>query len=321
MTPMNEALRYGRIQQANFLFERGAPTDVVSSTGISTVHQAALYAETNHMLVALKSQKSKWTSNATYNAVQYRPIHFAAAAGVVENVEYLASMGVTICGKRNKANTGYSNGKPPIHCAAAYARIGTSMALLRYGADINELSKEGESLLVRVARGFQFENVVEPSFNDLVNYCEFLKNVGFRFEDVPMTKSFFNLRENRAELVRTFVRLGSPIEISADENIASYDFYRPYTGVIDILMTHMDRTNVPEKFACSEDKVANSRYVTYFSTSLVKRLLDCESNHVDPLLLTRQTTRRPRIRAPIKRLSPQSSSSSSSSRCIVLDDD
>lgn len=320
MTPMNEALRCGRTKQANFLFERGALTDVVNWMGVSTVHQAALYPETHGMLVALKSQKSKWTANKSYGAEQYRPIHFAAAAGVVENVEYLGSMGVTICGKRNKANAKYSNGLPPIHCAAAYARIGASTTLLKYGADINELSEHGESLLVRVARGLRIENIVEPSLEDLVNYCEFLKNVGFRFEDVPMTKSFLNLRENRAELVRTFIRLGSPIEIF-DGHIASYNFYHPDTGVIDIILTHMDRRDVPGRYSCSEEKIANSRYITYFSASLVQRLLACASNHVDPLLLTRQTTKTPRTRAPTKRLSPTSSSSSSSSRCIVLDDD
>lgn len=93
-TPLHEALGRGHRDMSKMILERGAAHDVFDQFGRGTMHLASLYGDYELLEILVNSIS---ISNMTALDIQGQNcLHFAAAGGCLQNVEFLLSKGLQV---------------------------------------------------------------------------------------------------------------------------------------------------------------------------------------------------------------------------------
>ncbi|KAK7919356.1 hypothetical protein WMY93_010640 [Mugilogobius chulae] len=162
-TPLHVAAKYGKIEVANLLLQKGAQADAAGKSGLTPLHVAAHYDNQKVALLLLNQGASPHA--AAKNG--YTPLHIAAKKNQMEIATTLLEYGAS-------TNTVTRQGITPLHLAAQEGNVDMVTLLLARDAPINTGNKSGLTPLHLAAQ------------EDKVNVAEVLVNQGATID--PETK-------------------------------------------------------------------------------------------------------------------------------------
>jgi len=131
-TPLHSAARYGALEAASFLLERGADFNVKDEKGNTPLHLASIFAHDEIIDLLIQHKPDVDMLNAQGQA----PLSLASLYGNPESIRFLLAGGA-------KINITDADGNTPLHIAVLYRHSENLSEILKMDPDIDAINTEG----------------------------------------------------------------------------------------------------------------------------------------------------------------------------------